>query len=170
MDEFIKIGRTQKPHSIKGELKLFIEEVFIEDLFEVEAIFLEIRGQKIPYFIEELQEAMILKLEDIETRTAAEELAHKSVYLRRADINVPDEVIESGGMYYKYLEGYVIFDEEVGEVGKIDEVADFPQQEMAYITYKNKTLLIPLNSKLILSIDKEKKQVFMSLPDGILSL
>ena len=142
----------------------------MDDLFEVEAIFLEIKGQKVPYFIEELQEAMILKLEGIETRNAAEELAHKGLYLRRDDINLPDEVIESGGMRFKHLEGFIIFDEEAGEVAKIEEVAEFPQQEMAYITYNNKTLLIPMNPKLILRIDKEAKKVFMDLPEGLLDL
>jgi 16S rRNA processing protein RimM len=170
MDEFVKIGRTQKPHSIKGELKLFVEEIYIDDVFEVEALFLEIKGQKVPYFIEELQDAMILKLEGIETRNAAEELAHKDLYLRREDINLPDEVIASGGMYYKHLEGYTIFDEEVGKIAVIEEVAEFPQQEMAYVTYKNKTLLIPMNAKLILRIDAQAKKVFMELPDGLLDL
>lgn len=172
MDEFVKIGRTQKPHSIKGELKLNVEEIYVEDLFAVEAVFLEIKGQKVPYFVEELQEgnAMILKLEGIESRNAAEELAHKDLFLRRKDINLPDEVIASGGLRYKHLEGYIIFDEEAGEVAEIEEVAEFPQQEMAYITYNNKTLLIPMNPNLILRIDAAAKKVYMDLPEGLLEL
>ncbi len=172
MEEFVKIGKTQKPHSIKGELKLSVEDIYVDDLFEVEAVFLELRGQKVPYFVEELQEgnAMIIKLEGIETRNAADELAHKDLYLRREDINLPDEVILSGGMFYKHLEGFLIVETELGEIAIIEEVAEFPQQEMAYISYNNKTLLIPLNTQLIKSIDNEAKKVLMELPEGLLDL
>ena len=39
MNELVKIGNTQKAHGIKGELKLNVEEHFIDDLLDAEAIF-----------------------------------------------------------------------------------------------------------------------------------
>ncbi len=46
MEDFVAIGKTQKPHGLKGELKLHVEEMFIEDLFDAEAVFIEIKGNK----------------------------------------------------------------------------------------------------------------------------
>jgi 16S rRNA processing protein RimM len=172
MSEFIRIGRTQKAHGIKGELKLNIEEHFIDDLFETEAVFIELKGQKVPYFVEEIQEGnmMLMKLEAVDTRNEAEQLMHKDLYMRREDITISDELINSGGMHYKYLEGFTIFDNEAGEIAVIEEVAEFPQQEMAYITYLKKTVLIPLNEELILEVDRDKKTLLMNLPEGLLGL
>ena len=172
MNELVKIGSTQKAHGIKGELKLNVEEHFMDDLFDVEAVLIEIKGQKVPYFVEDIQEgnSVFIKLEGVDTRTEAEQLMHKDLYLRREDISISDELINSGGMYFKYLEGYTVFDDVEGEIALIDEVAAFPQQEIAYVFYKNRTILIPLNDELILEVDKVQKKVLMNLPEGILGL
>jgi 16S rRNA processing protein RimM len=169
---FVKIGKTQKPHSIKGELKLNVEEKFVDDLFDQEAVFIQIKGQYVPYFIESLREGntIILKLEDIENRSAAEALAHKDLFLRRDDLSLTDEEIESKGLLYGFLEGYMLIDEELGEIAVIEEVAEFPQQEMAYITYQDKVCLIPLNTNLIKEIQKEEKKVLVDLPEGLLDV
>jgi 16S rRNA processing protein RimM len=172
MNELIKIGNTQKAHGIKGELKLNVEEHFIDDLFDAEAVFIEIKGQKVPYFVEDIQVGNIIfiKLEGVDSRNDAENLMHKDLYMRREDITISDELIKSGGLYFKYLEGYILFDDVEGEIAVIEEVASYPQQEIAYIYYKDRTILIPLNEDLILNVDKEAKKVTMSLPDGILGL
>jgi 16S rRNA processing protein RimM len=172
MENLVRIGKTQKAHGLKGELKLNVEEYFIDDLFETEALFIELKGQKVPYFIENLQEgnSIILKLEGINSRNEAEQLAHKELFMRREDIHLSDEIINSGGLKYKFLEGFTIYDNVEGEIAVINEVAEFPQQEMAYITYKTKTLLIPLNDDIILEINREEKKVMMNLPEGILNL
>jgi 16S rRNA processing protein RimM len=45
-----------------------------------------------------------------------------------------------------------------------------PQQEIAVVVYQNKEVLIPLNEKLIVSIDEDKKVILMDLPEGLLTL
>ena len=42
MENLIKIGYTQKPHGLSGELKVFIEEIYEEDFMECETVFLNI--------------------------------------------------------------------------------------------------------------------------------
>ena len=172
MNEFVKVGKTQKAHGIKGELKLHVEDHFIVDLFETEALFVEIKGQKIPYFIENLQEgnALILKLEGVDTRTESEQLMHKDVYMNRDDISLSDEIIASEGLVYKFTEGFKIVDILYGEIAEIEEVVEFPQQEMAYVTFKNKTLLLPLHPNFVVEVDRENKILTMNLPEGLLDL
>lgn len=169
---FIKIGKTQKPHSIKGELKLTVEEKFMADLSDQEALFIQIKGQYVPYFIEELRAAntLIIKLEDLNKRSDVEPLAHKDVFLRRDDLSLTDEEIANKGLMYSFLEGYMMIDEELGEIAEIEEVAEFPQQEMAYVTYQDKTCIIPLNMNLIKEIKKEEKKVLVDLPEGLLDV
>jgi 16S rRNA processing protein RimM len=172
MSEFVKVGKTQKAHGIKGELKLNVEEHFIDDLFETEVLFIEIKGQKIPYFVEDLQEgnAIILKLESVDSRNDAEQLMHKDIYMRREDISLSDEIIESEGLVYKFTEGFKVMDIHQGEIAEIEEVVEFPQQEMAYVTYNDKTILLPLHPNFIVEIDRENKIITMNLPEGLLDL
>lgn len=170
MEDFVAIGKTQKPHGLKGELKLHVEEMFIEDLFDAEAVFIEIKGNKMPYFIEELQEgnSIILKLENVNDRTEAEFVAHKEVFMRRSDISLSDREILSGGMMYKFTEGFLLVEVDAGKIGIIEEVISLPQQELALVRYKNKLIYIPMQALFIKEIDEIEKKILMDLPLGIL--
>jgi ribosomal 30S subunit maturation factor RimM len=41
---------------------------------------------------------------------------------------------------------------------------------MAFLKYKGKDVLIPLNAQLIVSVDKTAKTVLMDLPEGLLDM
>lgn len=171
-DELVKIGYTQKPHGLKGELKLFVEEQYEEDIFAAETVFLGIAGRSVPYFIENIRggNALIVKFEDINDIDAALKIANKSIEMRIADL-IPDderetEVVES----YSYLEGFVMIDKNSGPIAEIQSVIDTSHQELALLTYNGKELFIPLHDDIIMSIDEEDKKIIMDLPEGILDL
>ncbi len=172
--QYITIGRTRKAHGLSGELKVSIEERYLEDFMKNERIFLEVKGVKIPYFIASVRGGgeMILKLEEVDNRDTATLLQAREVMLREQDI-LPDhareyEVEEEEGLEYEHLAGYTLIDETLGEVGVIDEVLEMPQQEMAFLKYKNREVLVPLNAQFILSVDEPNRRVHMDLPDGLL--
>jgi 16S rRNA processing protein RimM len=173
---YVIIGRTRKAHGLTGELKVTIEERYLEDFLKNERIFLDIKGVKIPYFISNVRGGgeMILKLEEVDDRDAATVLQAREVLLREQDI-LPDhvreyEVEEEPGLQFARLAGYQIVDVTLGEVGVIDEVLDMPQQEMAFLQYNGQEVLVPLNNQLINSIDDTNRRVLMDLPDGLLDL
>jgi 16S rRNA processing protein RimM len=172
--QYVTIGRTRKAHGLSGELKVFIEERYLEDFMKNERIFLEVKGVKIPYFIASVRGGgeMILKLEEVDNRDTATLLQAREVMLREQDI-LPDhsreyEVEEEEGLEYEHLAGYTLIDETLGEVGVIDEVLEMPQQEMAFLKYKKREVLVPLNAQFILSVDEPNRRVHMDLPDGLL--
>ena len=169
--QYITIGRTRKAHGLSGELKVSIEERYLEDFMKNERIFLEVKGVKIPYFIASVRGGgeMILKLEEVDNRDTATLLQAREVMLREQDI-LPDHAreYEVEGLEYEHLTGYTMIDETLGEVGVIDEVLEMPQQEMAFLKYKNREVLVPLNTQFILSVDESNRRVHMDLPDGLL--
>ncbi|MDZ4682551.1 MAG: ribosome maturation factor RimM [Saprospiraceae bacterium] len=172
MDAMVKIGRVGKAHGLLGELKTFVEDAYWEDFLSAEIIFLEIRGQHLPYFVEDVRagNAILVKLEDVNSRDDAQLLHHKDIYLRREDI-LPNEartiVIEPG---YERFTSYTIEDATHGLVGKIDEVIEMPQQMMAVVVYRNREILIPLNEQFIVKADEKESVLHMDLPDGLLDL
>lgn len=172
--QYVIIGRTRKAHSLTGELKISIEERYLEDFMKNERIFLDVKGVKIPYFIANVRGGgeMIVKLEEVDNRDTATLLQSRDVLLRRQDI-LPDharefEVEEEAGLVYDHLTGFMIVDETQGEIGTIDEVLEMPQQEMAFLKYKGREVLVPLNEQFIQSVDQENRRVMVDLPDGLL--
>jgi 16S rRNA processing protein RimM len=172
MDKLIKIGATQNPHGLKGELKVFIEEEYEDDFHNTDTVFLVYAGKSVPYFVESVRggNAMIVKFEGIDSIEAATRIAKKPLEIRESD-RIPEEervveMVES----FDFLEGYTIIDVSLGQIAVIEEVIEMPQQEMAVIQYNNNERLVPLNDRLIVSIDDKTKTITMDLPEGLLDL
>ena len=72
--------------------------------------------------------------------------------------------------YYHEIIGFEIVDTTLGSVGTIINVNDANSQVLLEVDHMNKKILIPLVDELIHKIDKEKKQLHLSIPDGLLNL
>lgn len=172
MINYINIGYTRKAHGLEGELKCAIEERYEEDFLSNERIFIDIKGSKVPYFIANMRGKgeMILQLEEVTNRDQAVLLQSKGIFLREQDL-IPEEEreleVEEETLQYARLVGYLLRDQTTGDIAVINEVLDMPQQEMAFLTYQSREVLIPLNEHLILAIDDANKTVLMDLPEGL---
>ena len=173
--QYVNIGYTKKTHGIGGELKFVIEEQYLEDFLRNERIFLNVKGSQVPYFVVNVRGKgeMILKLEEVDSREAAFTLQSREVFLREQDL-VPGHQreleVEEETLEYEHVAGFLLVDKTAGEVGRIEEVLDMPQQEMAFLKHKGRDVLIPLNEQFIISIDEKAKKVFADLPEGLLDV
>ena len=169
---FLEIGKINKPHGLLGEIKASIDQRFLSDVAQVEAFFVELNGEYLPYFIEYIRGKgrMILKFEDIESKEDASLFTNKCIYLRREDVHLSDLEIQDTGLEYQFLEGFELSDKQVGLLGIIESVEDFPQQEMAKLTINQRDCLIPIHLGWIEAIDKAEKTVLMDLPEGLIDL
>lgn len=172
IDKLVQIGFTKKPHGLKGEIKLHVEDRYLEDLMNVDIVIVQIKGKPTPFFVEDIRvgNAIIGKFEDIDTPESALSIANKELSIREQDI-IPDDEreIEVEGMQYDKCIGYTLFDGEK-EIGNIIEILEYPQQEMAVVEYENREVLIPLNAAFVKKRDDKAKIILMDLPDGILDL
>jgi len=177
MKEYISIGFTKKCHGVKGDLKIQIEDQYFEDFAKANVVFLEIKGRHVPYFIENIKNAndLLLKLEEIDSKESANELTSKELFLQPKQIIKEEDrelelVEEEEKLAFEKYIGFSIIDEEIGTIGKIEEIVEFPQQEMAIILQDEKEILIPLHQDLIQKIEDKKQCIYMTLPEGILDL
>jgi len=53
--ECFSLGKITKPHGLKGEVTIWLDVDVPENYIGLDALFLEIKGQLVPYIIEELQ-------------------------------------------------------------------------------------------------------------------
>lgn len=169
--DYIQIGFTKKTHGIAGELKVFIEEPYEDIFLEKERVFLEIRGNKLPFFVESVRGAgdLIVKFEDIKVREDALLLQSKPIFLPAAEVPEDLDTTELEPEFAG-VTGYLLVDQTAGEIGRITGILEMPQQEMALVEYQGREVMIPLNEQFIQKMDHAGKKVLMDLPEGLLDL
>lgn len=168
MGEFVQIGNILKAHGVDGTMRVGVEPVFLEDAVDLDAIFLESTSQeKIPYFIETVEaiavDTVLIKLEDINGREQVTPWIKSPVWARAEDLS---EEIEE----HISLEDFIIIDNQLGEIGRIEEVVEIRYQELAKVIYENKEILIPLHDDLITKLDESSQKIFMNLPEGLIEV
>ena len=169
-DSLILIGHTKKTHGAAGEIKVFVEDRYLDDFAQTEVVFINIQGKPAPFFVEDLRVAgdLLLKLEEIDTPAQAKTITSSEIFLRKQDISHA-EVVEAAPSFQQY-EGFEIEDEYLGKIGKIIEVVEYPQQELAVVAYQDREIMIPLHADLVRKVDKKTSTLFLQLPEGILDL
>lgn len=174
MDKLISIGFTKKMSGVKGELKVAVKDQYLEDYLQATVVFLKIQGKTAPFFIENhnVSNSLLVKFEDINDRNAALPLTGKEMLLREKDL-IPEEEREfevTDNLLFRKYEGFVIIDKTAGKIGKIEEIVEFPQQEMAVVIYQENEIYVPLHEDLIVEIDDIEKNILVELPEGLLEL
>ena len=174
MKDNIQVGVTRKPFGVNGQLKLQIEPTYLEDVLKADVLFLEIGGQQVPYFIENFQEAgdLIVHFEEVESREQAAKIVSRPVFLRPTDIIPLEEkeiALETIEPHLKYLH-YQIEEVELGKIGEIVRIEIFPQQEMAFVEYQGREVMIPLHPSFVVKEDKENRVLRLDLPEGMLEI
>lgn len=107
-----------------------------------------------------------LNLEDVDHIDKAQVIVKKKVYL--PNDKMPER--DPDDFRYTDLIGYLVIDENEGELGEITQVQELPQQFMASVDFNGQELLFPLNDDLILGIDAEEQVLEVELPEGLVDL
>lgn len=122
----------------------------------------------LPYFIENTkiknEEEIYIKLEGVLSKEDGKKLTQKEIWLVEED-------------FYKYaaksaaisLLGYHLI-HEGKDLGEIFEVIEQPHQVLCKIDLMGKEALIPIHVETLNRIDKKKKRVYVTLPDGLLDI
>ena len=171
--DYQSIGYTKKTYGVQGEVKLKIEDDYLESLAQAEVLFLAIDGRKIPHFIEYINfdPPFVIKFEEYDTRESALDLTGREIFLRLSDLcEIQAPMEPSAATSFQSLTGYTIVDRSSGWKGRIKRVVEYPQQVMGIVEDQEKEILIPLIDQLIVAIQEGQKEILMDLPEGILDL
>ena len=165
-EEVFKIGRLGKTHGVKGELTMqFDDDVF--DRVEADYLVVDVEGILVPFFIEEYRfrsdSTVIVKFEGIDTQERAREMTNCDVFFPLA-LTGDDEAAPSLLM----LVGFDLIEATTGKM--IGKIADIDDQTANLLFELEDGTLIPAHDELIESIDPKKRQIVMTLPEGLLTL
>jgi 16S rRNA processing protein RimM len=164
------LGKIVKKYSFKGELlaKLDTDD---PDIYEdLDAIFVELRGKLIPFFVERSQlhksELLRLKFEEVDNEEDADSIMKSDLYL-------PLELLpklEGDKFYFHEIIGFKVEDKNFGSVGVITGVNDSTAQALFEIDRDGIEILIPMNDAFIEKVDKPNKTIFVNTPEGLIQL
>jgi len=168
-EEAFYIGYITKTKGLKGEVQLYFEYDEPE-LLDLDVVFADINGKMVPFFVSscklQTNNTANLYFDDIDHIDKAQPLLRKKIYLPLS--KMPDRSDED--FHFNDLEGFIVHDENHGELGEIIEINEYPQQFVATVAYQNKEILFPLNEELIVEIDEDKGILRVDLPDGLLAI
>ncbi|NRD19167.1 16S rRNA processing protein RimM [Winogradskyella eckloniae] len=164
------LGKIVKKYSFKGELlaKLDTDE---PDLYDnLEAIFIDLRGNLVPFFIESSQlhksDLLRLKFEDVNSEADADALIKTELFL-------PLELLpklEGNKFYFHEVIGFTIHDQNFGLVGTITGINDTTAQSLFEIDRDGIEILIPMNDEFIVKVDRAHKTINVNTPEGLIDL
>ena len=165
----ILLGKISKISGYEGAVIVRLEKSFIENIPDMESVYLEIEGRPVPFFISEYEykgaDILRLSFQWYESDEKVREFVGSKVFLT--------SIRNAGNEYEKTLslEGYTVHTPVNKPLGYISEVFENPGQILLnIITPDRKSILIPLHEDFIIKIDKRSKLLIMDLPDGLTEL
>ncbi|TJY37948.1 ribosome maturation factor RimM [Pontimicrobium aquaticum] len=164
------LGKIVKKYSFKGELlaKLDTDQ---PDLYEhLDAIFVQVRNNLLPFFIESSQlhksDLLRIKFEEVDTEADADALLKSELYL-------PLELLpklEGNKFYFHEIIGFKIHDKNFGDVGIIKGINDSTAQALFEVDRDGVEILIPMNDEFIVEVNRETKTILVETPEGLIDL
>ncbi|TBM99026.1 16S rRNA processing protein RimM [Hyunsoonleella flava] len=164
------LGKIVKKYSFKGEVLAKLDTDQPELYENLDAIFLELRKNLVPFFIERSQlhksELLRLKFEDVDTEADADAIMKSELYLP-LDL-LPK--LEGNKFYFHEVIGFKITDKNFGEVGIIKSINDSTAQALFEIDRNGTEILIPMNDEFIIEVNRTNKTILVEAPEGLIDL
>ncbi|MDR2886873.1 MAG: ribosome maturation factor RimM [Bacteroidales bacterium] len=164
----ILLGKIIKVNARNGTVTVGVTSSFVDNIPEMESVFVEIDNRPIPFFIDESEtrgnDLLNLKLADYNTADKLKEFNGCRVFLT------------SGGVLnnencYEDLTGFSVFDENGNKMGTVNSIIQNPGQWLLEIlSPQKKEILLPFHKDLILETDSIKRIVVIKIPEGLLDI
>src|SRR6478736_6143545 len=149
-DNCYLLGYIVRTHGTSGNVMIFLDVNDPSDYEELDAVFVEIKGELVPYFIEDFnlqkQNNAIVTFEDVNTIEKAQALVGSSLYLSLEEL----EELGDEEFYYHEIKGFQVVDEKEGELGIVKEVYEVNGQDLISMQYKGVEVLIPTVNDIVI--------------------
>ena len=167
-EECFQLGKITKPFGFKGQVVFFLDVDCPDDYSELDSVFVEMKGNLIPYFIKDLNlngNKAVITFEDL-TAEQAHALVGHEVYLPLALL----PKLEGNKFYFHEVVGFKVVDAEKGDIGTLASVIDHPAQPLFQVMKNGVEILIPVIDPVIKQVDREQKTLYIEAPNGLIDL
>jgi 16S rRNA processing protein RimM len=160
------LGRIIKIHGCEGAVAVKVEKIFSDNIPEMESVFLEIEGKRVPFFLEHYktfgQENILFWFQDYTSVEKVREFIGCKVFIQSEGHISKPAIVQEDIIGFDL---YTIAEELVGNVIKVTKNPG--QWLLTVVSDTGNEILIPFHEDLIISIKTESKKIIMILPDGL---
>jgi 16S rRNA processing protein RimM len=164
------LGKITRKHSFKGEVVAKFDTDNLASYQNLESIFLDIRGELVPFFIDDLTmlpKGVRLKLEDVNSEQEAQRLVGCAIYLHDSMLPAPSE----GELFIHEIIGYEVIDSNYGTLGKLQSVVEGVQDLFLVEHPTGRIIYIPwVKEAIVKEIDQTHKTISVNTPEGLVDL
>ena len=164
------LGTVVAKYSFNGEVLIKLDTDEPQQYLSLASFLLEQKTGLVPYFTTAVKlhktELLRVSIEEVDSEHQANELIGKSVYLPLDQL----PSLNDDQFYYHEIIGFEVIDSLQRPIGIIKGVNDASSQVLLEVEHNNRQILIPLVDELIQKFDKKEKQLYLSIPEGLLDL
>ena len=164
------LGTVVAKYSFKGEVLIKLDTDDPKAYLSLPSFLVDEDSRLIPYFTTKVQlhktQLLRVSIEDISSDQEANILIGKSLYLPLDQL----PKLADDQFYYHEIIGFEVIDSLQGSIGTIIGVNDRSSQVLLEVEYNRRQILIPLVEELIQQLDKQQKQLYLTIPEGLLDL
>ncbi|WP_310393994.1 ribosome maturation factor RimM [Hymenobacter sp.] len=173
LDDTYQLGYIIKTHGLRGHVVAHFDVDDAAAYTKLKTVYLALAGaptKLVAHHVEKVQPQagtrVLLKLRGIERIEEAEPLRGAQLHLPLTELPALDE----GQFYFHDVIGFTVVDENLGELGLVENFYELPQQDMLAMRYQGQEVLIPVVDELVSHADMVKKQIYVALPEGLLDI
>jgi len=168
--DYYFLGKIAKTSGYKGSLVFFFDVDDISLYNDLEAVFVEVSDELIPFAIHSIQiksnNSAYVHLEDVNSEEEAVVLTGSALYLPVSYL----PPLTGDKFYYHEVIGYEVVDQKSGTIGIIESVIDQGPQDIFTIRFKGKEILLPVSDEIILHVDRQNKKLMVNAPEGLIDI
>lgn len=163
------LGHISRMHGLKGEVIAVLDTDRPEAYIELESVFVDNRGELIPFFIEEVatnsKGHFIIRFEDLSPEET-EGLVGSELYLPLSQL----PPLSGKAFYFHEVIGFKVLNnkEEIGTCTKMME--NGAQPLFVIESPSGDEILAPAVDEFIIAIDRARQRIELDLPQGLLEL
>jgi 16S rRNA processing protein RimM len=165
----ILLGHIAKVSRVEGAVTVKLEKSFIDNIPQMESVFLEIEGRPVPFFIAESEysgkDTLRIWFIAYDSAGKLNEFTGCRVFLT-SDAHSAEPDDDFGD-----ITGYEVLTDDDLLLGHITKVIQNPGQYLLSISSpQNKEILVPLHEDLIIQLDHKMKLIILKIPEGLLEI
>ncbi len=169
LNDYYFLGKIIRPHGFDGKVNAYLDTDDPGFYHDLDMVFLNMNNSPVPFFVEYIYlkgNKATIKFQDIDNLQAAESLIQKEMYLPLKSLPPLGE----NKFYYHEIEGFSVVDNQQGKIGVVKGVLEFPSQAVIQVMVGDKEVLIPINEKIISSVDRKTREIKIDTPEGLLDI
>jgi 16S rRNA processing protein RimM len=168
--DFFILGKVVKTSGYKGSLVFFFDVDDPAVYQDLEAVFIEVGGELIPFAIHTLQpktgNTFFVALQDVEGEEAASALVGYNILLPLSYL----PKLTGNQFYFHEIIGFKAIDTQRGEIGVIESVMDQGKQAIFIIRFKGKEILVPVSDEIIQKVSRKEETIYLNTPEGLIDI